>query len=231
LRADDCPRVRILVVDDEPSVRDALDRALRMDGYRVQLAVDGTEALERLADSPPDAVVLDLLMPPPDGLEVCRRLRAAGDRVPVLMLTARDGVPDRVKGLDAGADDYLVKPFALEELSARLRALLRRSSGPVGERLRHADLDLDPGGHTVTRAGREVELTRTEFLLLELFLRHPRQVLTRGQIFEHVWGYDFGPSSNSLEVYVGYLRRKLEADGEPRLLHTVRGVGYVLRER
>ena len=223
--------MRILVVDDEPSVRDALDRALRMDGYRVQLAADGAEALERLADSPPDAVVLDLLMPPPDGLEVCRRLRAAGDRVPVLMLTARDGVPDRVKGLDAGADDYLVKPFALEELTARLRALLRRSSGPVGERLRHADLELDPGGHIVTRAGREIELTRTEFLLLELFLRHPRQVLTRGQIFEHVWGYDFGPSSNSLEVYVGYLRRKLEAGGEPRLLHTVRGVGYVLRER
>ena len=223
--------MRILVVDDEPSVRDALDRALRMDGYRVELAADGVEALERLADTPPDAVVLDLLMPPPDGLEVCRRLRAAGDRVPVLMLTARDGVPDRVKGLDAGADDYLVKPFALEELTARLRALLRRSSGPVGERLRHADLELDPGEHLVTRAGREIELTRTEFLLLELFLRHPRQVLTRGQIFEHVWGYDFGPSSNSLEVYVGYLRRKLEAEGEPRLLHTVRGVGYVLRER
>jgi two-component system, OmpR family, response regulator MprA len=231
LCADDSPRVRILVVDDEPSVRDALDRALRMDGYRVQLAADGAEALERLADSPPDAVVLDLLMPPPDGLEVCRRLRAAGDRVPVLILTARDGVPDRVKGLDAGADDYLVKPFALEELTARLRALLRRGSGPVGERLRHADLELDPGGHMVTRAGRQIELTRTEFLLLELFLRHPRQVLTRGQIFEHVWGYDFGPSSNSLEVYVGYLRRKLEAAGEPRLLHTVRGVGYVLRER
>jgi two-component system, OmpR family, response regulator MprA len=218
-------------VDDEPSVRDALDRALRMDGYRVSLAADGAEALAALADSPPDAVVLDLLMPPPDGLEVCRRLRAAGDRIPVLMLTARDAVPDRVKGLDAGADDYLVKPFALEELSARLRALLRRSNGPVGERLRYADLELDPGGHVVTRAGRELELTRTEFLLLELLLRHPRQVLTRGQIFEHVWGYDFGPSSNSLEVYVGYLRRKLEADGEPRLLHTVRGVGYVLREK
>jgi two-component system, OmpR family, response regulator MprA len=223
--------VRILVVDDEPSVRDALDRALRMDGYRVSMAADGVEALAALADSPPDAVVLDLLMPPPDGLEVCRRLRAAGDRIPVLMLTARDAVPDRVKGLDAGADDYLVKPFALEELSARLRALLRRSSGPVGEKLRYADVELDPGGHLVTRSGREIELTRTEFLLLELLLRHPRQVLTRGQIFEHVWGYDFGPSSNSLEVYVGYLRRKLEADGEPRLLHTVRGVGYVLREK
>jgi two-component system response regulator MprA len=221
--------MRILVVDDEPSVRDALDRALRMDGYKVQLAADGTEALEALAQQAPDAVVLDVLMPELDGLEVCRRLRAAGDRIPVLMLTARDAVPDRVRGLDAGADDYLVKPFALEELTARLRALLRRSSGPAAEKLRHAGLELDPGGHTVARGGRAIELTRTEFLLLELLLRHPRQVLTRTQIFEHVWGYDFGPSSNSLEVYVGYLRRKLEAGGEPRLVHTVRGVGYVLR--
>ena len=219
------------MVDDEPSVRDALDRALRMDGYRVQLAADGRQALEVLADTPPDAIVLDVLMPDPDGLEVCRRLRAAGDRTPVLMLTARDAVPDRVRGLDAGADDYLVKPFALEELGARLRALLRRSGGPPTERLRHAGLTLDPAAHTVMRDQRPIELTRTEFLLLELFLRHPRQVLTRAQIFEHVWGYDFGPSSNSLDVYVGYLRRKLEADGEPRLLHTVRGVGYVLRER
>jgi len=220
--------VRILVVDDEPSVRDALDRALRMDGYRVQLAADGAEALEALADTPPDAIVLDVLMPGPDGLEVCRRLRAAGDRTPVLMLTARDAVPDRVSGLDAGADDYLVKPFALEELTARLRALLRRSGGPVQQPLRHAGVELDPAGHTVTRDGRPLQLTRTEFLLLELFLNHPRQVLTRTQIFEHVWGYDFGPSSNSLEVYVGYLRRKL---GEPRVIQTVRGVGYVLRER
>jgi len=219
--------VRILVVDDEPGVRDALDRALRMDGYRVQLAAGGREALDALAHEPPDAIVLDVLMPEPDGLEVCRRLRAAGDRTPVLMLTARDAVPDRVKGLDAGADDYLVKPFALEELGARLRALLRRHH-PVGERLRYAGLDLDPAGHTVARDGRNVELTRTEFLLLELLLRHPRQVLTRAQIFEHVWGYDFGPTSNSLEVYVGYLRRKL---GEPRLIQTVRGVGYVLREQ
>jgi two-component system response regulator MprA len=223
--------MRILVVDDEPSVRDALDRALRMDGYKVQLAADGLEALEALAQQPPDAIVLDVLMPELDGLEVCRRLRVAGDRVPVLMLTARDSVPDRVRGLDAGADDYLVKPFALEELTARLRALLRRSGGPVGEKLRHADLELDPGEHTVARGGRAIELTRTEFLLLELLLRHPRQVLTRTQIFEHVWGYDFGTSSNSLEVYVGYLRRKLEAAGEPRLVHTVRGIGYVLRER
>jgi two-component system, OmpR family, response regulator MprA len=221
--------VRILVVDDEPSVRDALDRALRMEGYGVQLAADGEQALDALASCPPDAVVLDLLMPAPDGLEVCRRLRAAGDRVPVLMLTARDGVADRVRGLDAGADDYLVKPFALAELSARLRALLRRAAGPAGDTLRHAGVTLDLGGYTVTRGERTTELTRTEFLLLELFMRHPRQVLTRGQIFEHVWGYDFGATSNSLEVYVGYLRRKLEADGQPRLLHTVRGVGYVLR--
>ncbi|MBE2319097.1 response regulator transcription factor [Solirubrobacter sp. CPCC 204708] len=220
--------MRILVVDDEPSVRDALDRALRMDGYKVELAADGRQALDALADQPPDAIVLDVLMPEPDGLEVCRRLRAAGDHTPVLMLTARDAVPDRVAGLDAGADDYLIKPFALEELGARLRALLRRSGGPNTERLRYADLTLDPAGHTVTRGDTPIELTRTEFLLLELLLRHPRQVLTRTQIFEHVWGYDFGPSSNSLEVYVGYLRRKL---GEPRLIQTVRGVGYVLRER
>jgi two-component system response regulator MprA len=219
--------VRILVVDDEPSVRDALDRALRMDGYRVQLASDGTEALDALAHTPPDAIVLDVLMPEPNGLEVCRRLRAAGDRTPVLMLTARDAVPDRVKGLDAGADDYLVKPFALEELGARLRALLRRSGSPVEDPLRYADIVLDPAGHTVHRGERLIELTRTEYLLLELLMNHPRQVLTRTQIFEHVWGYDFGPSSNSLEVYVGYLRRKL---GEPRVIQTVRGVGYVLRE-
>ncbi|WP_028067058.1 response regulator transcription factor [Solirubrobacter soli] len=220
--------MRILVVDDEPSVRDALDRALRMDGYRVQLASDGTEALDALAHTPPDAIVLDVLMPEPNGLEVCRRLRAAGDRTPVLMLTARDAVPDRVKGLDAGADDYLVKPFALEELGARLRALLRRTGSPVEDPLRYADIVLDPAGHTVHRGERLIELTRTEYLLLELLMNHPRQVLTRTQIFEHVWGYDFGPSSNSLEVYVGYLRRKL---GEPRVIQTVRGVGYVLREQ
>jgi two-component system response regulator MprA len=223
--------VRILVVDDEPSVRDALDRALRMDGYKVQLAAGGHEALDALAQQAPDAIVLDVLMPELDGIEVCKRVRAAGDRTPVLMLTARDAVPDRVKGLDAGADDYLVKPFALEELTARLRALLRRSGGPTAEKLRHADLVLDPAGHTVARGDRSIELTRTEFLLLELLLRHPRQVLTRSQIFEHVWGYDFGSNSNSLEVYVGYLRRKLEAGGEARLVHTVRGVGYVLREQ
>ena len=222
----------ILVVDDEPAVRDSLDRALRLEGYKVELAADGGEALEALADDSPDAVVLDLMMPRVDGLEVCRRMRAAGDRTPVLVLTARDGVADRVKGLDAGADDYLVKPFALDELLARLRALLRRSGSTApGQVLRFADLSLDPMAHQVKRGGREIELTRTEFSLLELFLLHPRQVLTRSVIFERVWGYDFGPDSNSLEVYVSYLRRKLEAEGEPRLLHTVRGVGYVLRER
>ena len=223
--------MRILVVDDEPAVREAVDRALRLQGYETELAADGAEALDALADRAPDALVLDVLMPHVDGLEVCRRLRAAGDRTPVLVLTARDAVPDRVRGLDAGADDYLVKPFALEELLARLRALLRRSTGAGhGELLRFADLELDPAAHEVRRGGRAVELTRTEFLLLELFMRHPRQVLTRSQIFERVWGYDFGPASNSLEVYVGYLRRKLEAGGEPRLIQTVRGVGYVLRE-
>jgi two-component system, OmpR family, response regulator MprA len=224
--------VRILVVDDEPAVLDAVDRALRLEGYDTELAADGQQALDALAADAPDALVLDVLMPRVDGLEVCRRLRAAGDRTPVLVLTARDGVPDRVRGLDAGADDYLVKPFALEELLARLRALLRRSTGGgEHELLRFADLELRPLEHTVRRGVRAIELTRTEFLLLELLMRHPRQVLTRSQIFERVWGYDFGESSNSLEVYVGYLRRKLEAGGEPRLLQTVRGLGYVLRER
>ncbi|HWM11158.1 MAG TPA: response regulator transcription factor [Solirubrobacteraceae bacterium] len=222
--------MRILVVDDEPAVREAVDRALRLEGYDTELAADGAEALDALALRAPDALVLDVLMPEVDGLEVCRRLRAAGDHTPVLVLTARDAVPDRVRGLDAGADDYLVKPFALEELLARLRALLRRSGGPGGgETLRFDDVELEPQAHTVRRGRRPVELTRTEFLLLELFLRHPRQVLTRSQIFERVWGYDFGPASNSLEVYVGYLRRKLEAGGEPRIIQTVRGVGYVLR--
>jgi two-component system response regulator MprA len=224
--------MQVLVVDDEPAVRDSLDRALRLEGYKVELAADGAEALSALDSDSPDAIVLDLMMPRVDGFEVCRRMRAAGDRTPVLVLTARDGVSDRVKGLDAGADDYLVKPFALDELLARLRALLRRSgSSAPGQVLRFSDLMLDPVAHQVKRGDREIELTRTEFLLLELFLLHPRQVLTRSVIFERVWGYDFGPDSNSLEVYVSYLRRKLEAAGEPRLLHTVRGVGYVLREQ
>jgi two-component system, OmpR family, response regulator MprA len=223
--------MHVLVVDDDLAMRETLRAALRLRGHDVSLAVDGVDALQCMDGDAHDAVVLDVLMPRLDGFEVCRRLRSRGCRTPVLLLTARDDVADRVDGLDAGADDYLVKPFALEELGARLRALLRRTGGPTEERLRHAGIELDPAGHTVTRDGRPIELTRTEFLLLELLLRHPRQVLTRTQIFEHVWGYDFGPSSNSLEVYVGYLRRKLEAGGEPRVLHTVRGVGYVLRER
>jgi two-component system response regulator MprA len=222
--------MRILVVDDEPAVRDAVDRALRLEGYRTELAGDGRAALDALAAAPPDALVLDVLMPGVDGLEVCRRLRAAGDRTPVLMLTARDAVADRVKGLDAGADDCLVKPFALEELVARVRALLRRArDGEQGGVLRFADLVLDTGRYTVDRGGRALGLTRTEFALLELFVRNPRRVLTRAVIFERVWGHDLGPASSALGVYVGYLRRKTEAAGEPRLLHTVRGVGYVLR--
>jgi two-component system, OmpR family, response regulator MprA len=221
--------MRILVVDDEPSVRAALQRALALERYEVELAADGGEALERLAASPPDAVVLDVAMPVLDGLEVCRRLRASGDRTPVLMLTARDAIDDRVEGLDAGADDYLVKPFALRELQARLRALLRRTEQGA-EPLRYADLVLDPSAHEVWRGERRVGLSRTEFTLLELLIRHPRQVLTRGQIFEAVWGYDLGATSNALGVYIGYLRRKTEDGGERRLVQTVRGVGYVLRE-
>jgi two-component system, OmpR family, response regulator MprA len=223
--------MHILVVDDESAVREAIERALRLDGYDVAVAADGREALETLDARAPDAVVLDVLMPQVDGLDVCRRLRDRGDRTPVLMLTARDAVADRVAGLDAGADDYLVKPFALEELLARLRALLRRAApGAEGAPLRFADLRLDPVSYEVRRGEREIELTRTEFLLLELFMQHPRQVLTRSVIFENVWGYDFGAQSNSLEVYMGYVRRKTEAGGEPRILHTVRGVGYVLKE-
>ncbi len=220
--------MRVLVVDDEPAVRAALERALRLEGYDVELAADGAEALHRLSLAAPDVVVLDVLMPVVDGLDVCRRLRETGDRTPVLMLTARDSVEDRVEGLDAGADDYLVKPFALEELHARLRALLRRA-GDNGETstLRFADLSMDTRTREVVRGDRSLELTRTEFNLLELFLRNPRQVLTRSLIFDRVWGYDFGPTSNALEVYVGYLRRKL---GEPRLIHTVRGIGYALRD-
>ncbi len=222
----------ILVVDDEPAVRDSLRRALGLEGYEVELAADGEQALERLALEPqPEAVILDILMPGIDGLEVCRRLRQSGSVLPVLMLTARAEVDSRVAGLDAGADDYLPKPFALAELLARLRALLRRAANGSSDILRFTDLELDPGTREVTRGGRPIELTRTEFSLLELFLRNPRQVLTRSIIFERVWGFDFGPTSNSLDVYIGYLRRKTEADGDTRLIHTVRGVGYALREQ
>jgi two-component system, OmpR family, response regulator MprA len=225
--------MRILVVDDERAVRSAVRRALTLEGYTVEEAESGGRALSILQASTPDAVVLDVLMPDLDGIEVCRRLRAADDRIPVLLLTARDAVGDRVAGLDAGADDYLPKPFALEELLARLRALLRRTAvngEGGGGVLRFADLTLDPGAHEARMGARHIELTRTEFSLLELFMRNRRQVLTRSLIHEEVWGYDFGPSSNSLGVYVGYLRRKLEAEGEPRLIQTIRGVGYVLRE-
>jgi two-component system, OmpR family, response regulator MprA len=223
--------VKILVVDDERAVRESLRRALELEGYEIELAADGREALERLeAESQPDVLVLDVLMPGVDGLEVCRRLRRAGSRLPVLMLTARDAVENRVAGLDAGADDYVTKPFALEELLARIRALLRRTIDGTNEVLRFADLELDPRTREVRRGGELIELTRTEFSLLELFLRNPRQVLTRSIIFERVWGYDFGYGSNSLDVYIGYLRRKTEAGGRPRLIHTVRGVGYALRE-
>ena len=224
--------MKILVVDDERAVRESLRRALELEGYEIELAGDGSEALYRLeANEEPDAMILDVLMPGVDGLEVCRRLRGSGSKLPVLMLTARTEVEDRVAGLDAGADDYVTKPFALEELLARVRALLRRTSeGDDGEVLRFGDLELDPGTREVKRGERRIELTRTEFSLLELFLRNPRQVLTRSIIFERVWGYDFGFASNSLDVYIGYLRRKTEAGGRPRLIHTVRGVGYALRD-
>ncbi len=224
--------MRILVVDDEPAVRESLRRALSLEGYNVELAADGAEALDAIgAQSEPDAILLDVLMPHVDGLEVARRLRAKGVRTPILMLTARDEVQDRVAGLDAGADDYVVKPFALEELLARIRALLRRTDSGAMDVLRYADLELDPRAREVRRGGEPVELTRTEFSLLELFMLNPRQVLTRSVIFERVWGYDFGYGSNSLDVYIGYLRRKTEAAGRPRLIQTVRGVGYALREQ
>ncbi|WP_405151419.1 response regulator transcription factor [Sphaerisporangium sp. NBC_01403] len=221
--------MRILVVDDDPAVRRSLEHALRRDGYDVSFAADGASALAEHGEFRPDAVVLDVLMPEPNGLEVCRTLRSGGLNTPILMLTARDLVTDRVAGLDAGADDYLVKPFALDELRARLRALLRRS-GARAEVLRFTDVDLDLSGCRAERAGRRLELTKTELSLLELFLRNPGRVLSRTQIFESVWGYDFGPESNALWVYISYLRSKLEADGGTRLIQTVRGLGYVLRE-
>lgn len=227
--------MRILVVDDDRAVRESLRRSLEFNGYQVELAGDGAQALERVIADRPDAMILDVMMPRLDGLEVARRLRSTGDDLPILVLTARDTVSDRVSGLDAGADDYLPKPFALEELLARLRALLRRAApdnqpGPNAEQLKFADLTLDPGTREVRRGERDISLTRTEFALLELFMSYPKHVLTRSRILEEVWGYDFPTSGNALEVYVGYLRRKTEADGEPRLIHTVRGVGYVLRE-
>jgi two-component system response regulator MprA len=222
--------VRVLVVDDEPPVRDSIARSLRFEGYQVDTARDGEEALDVVTTRRPDVVVLDVMMPVLDGLETCRRLRITGDTVPVLMLTARRNVGDRVAGLDAGADDYLVKPFALEELLARVRALLRRADPADRDLLTFADLRLDPAHRTVTRCDRVVDLTRTEFELLAVLLRSANRVVPRSVLFTEVWGYDFGTRSNSLDVYIGYLRRKLEAEGEPRLVHTVRGVGYVMRE-
>ncbi|AGK78856.1 response regulator transcription factor [Streptomyces microflavus] len=235
--AEDDPQ-RILIVDDEPAVREALQRSLAFEGYGTRVAVDGYDALAMAEAYAPDLIVLDIQMPRMDGLTAARRIRATGSTTPILMLTARDTVGDRVTGLDAGADDYLVKPFELDELFARIRALLRRSSyaasaagaqAPDDDVLSFADLRMDLATREVSRGDRRVELTRTEFTLLEMFLAHPRQVLTREQILKAVWGFDFEPSSNSLDVYVMYLRRKTEAGGEPRLVHTVRGVGYALR--
>ncbi len=227
----------MLVVDDDRAVRESLRRSLEFNGYRVALARDGAEALASIASAAPDAVVMDVMMPRLDGIEATRALRSAGNDLPILVLTARDSVGDRVEGLDAGADDYLTKPFALEELLARLRALLRRApSRADGDDdlesavLAYSDLTLNPATREVRRGGRVIELTRTEFTLLEMFLRRPRRVLDRSFILQDVWGFDFPTTANSLEVYVGYLRRKTEAAGEPRLIHTVRGVGYVLRE-
>jgi two-component system, OmpR family, response regulator MprA len=223
--------VRVLVVDDDRAVRDALRRALTLGGYEVQVSEDGEQALELVVQQVPDAVVLDVGMPGIDGLEVCRRLRRLGNRVPILILTARDAVADRIDGLDVGADDYMVKPFDVEELKARLRALLRRAS-PEGdpESLSFAELRLDSARHGVQVGERFVELTRTEYQLLELLMLNPRRVLSHAVIYDRVWGYDFGPASNAIRVYVGYLRRKLESAGARQLIHTVRGVGYVLRE-
>jgi two-component system, OmpR family, response regulator MprA len=223
--------MNVLVVDDDYAIREALDRALRANGYDVELANDGTEALRAIEDAPFDAVVLDVLMPGRSGIEVCRSLREVGNKVPILILTARDAVPDRVAGLEAGADDYLVKPFALEELIARLRALLRRTTGSANEPvLSFADLSLDRRTLEVQRGTRRIELPRLQLLLLELFMVNPRQVLPRALVYERVWGYDFGGTSNSLDVHLSQLRRKLEEDGEPRLIHTVRGMGYILRQ-
>ena len=230
-RRDRISGVKVLIVDDDRALRDALRRALALAGYEVTLAEDGQQALAVVAAAAPDAIVLDVGLPGIDGLEVCRQLRGAGDRVPVLMLTARDAIADRIDGLDAGADDYLVKPFDVGELKARLRALLRRTGAESPpEELEFEELRLDSTRYGLAAADRFVELTRTEYDLLELLMRNPRRVLPHALIYDRVWGYDFGPASNALRVYIGYLRRKLDEVGARPLLHTVRGVGYVLRE-
>ncbi|MFI6154649.1 response regulator transcription factor [Kitasatospora sp. NPDC051170] len=225
----------VLIAEDDRAIRDSLTRALTLEGYRVRSAPDGVQALAVLAEQRPDVLILDVMMPAPDGLEICRRLRAAGDRTPVLMLTARVEVPDRIAGLDAGADDYLVKPFDVEELFARLRALLRRNPpeappGPAEEVLTVADLRVEPSARRVWRAEHELELSRTEFDLLELLARNAGAVLDQTTLYERIWGYDFGPGSKNLAVFIGYLRRKLDLPGLAPLIHTVRGVGYTLRE-
>ncbi len=223
--------MRILVIDDDDAVRSAVRRALLLDGYEVVVAGSGSDGLEKVGAAVPDAIVLDLGLPDIDGMEVCRRLRSVGDRTPVLMLTARDAVEDRVDGLEAGADDYLVKPYDVRELRARIKAIVRRHvDGADGRSLRFGDLELDPDAHGARVGGRTVELTRTEYQLLELLMLNPRRVLSSELIYDRIWGYDFALAGNSLRVYIGYLRRKLEADGEPRLIQTVHGVGYVLRE-
>lgn len=221
----------VAIVDDDSAIRTSLGRALRMENYAVELFEDGASALKSFQLRAPDAIILDLQLPDIDGLEICRRIRQSGDATPILMLTARDAVNDRVEGLDVGADDYLVKPFDLAELLARLRALLRRNQSTGGEatNLRFEDLTLNPNTREVFRGDRKIDLTKIEFELIELFMQHPRQVLTRDQILDLVWGYNFDPGTNSLAVYIGYLRRKLEENGESRLLHTARGVGYSLR--
>jgi two-component system, OmpR family, response regulator MprA len=224
-------KAHILIVDDDQHITGVLRRALAYEGYTVEVATRGDEALHKVIEHPPELVVLDIMLPGIDGVEVCRRLRASGNQVPILMLTAKDSIPDRVAGLDEGADDYLVKPMELEELLARVRALLRRRNPEQAEVLRFADVELDTGTRIARRGKREISLSTTEYELLALFMRRPRQVLTRDIIMERVWGYDFEGESNVLEVYVGYLRNKLEADGEPRILHTIRGAGYVLREK
>lgn len=228
--------MKILVADDDQAVRESLRRSLIFNGYTVTLATDGAEALAKIESEPPDLAILDVMMPKRDGLEVCRELRSHGDDIPILLLTARDAVSERVAGLDAGADDYLPKPFALEELLARTRSLFRRATRPAiqetqsHEPLCFEDLMLNPDTRDVRRGERKISLTRTEFALLELLMRHPRKVLSRNNILEEVWGYDFPTSGNALEVYIGYLRKKTELEEESRLIHTVRGVGYVLRE-